>query len=513
MLDPEVSDNELLEAALLASERHPVDAMEQAIVTYAEAHGLRANAWLEPWTLVRDHDFDAVGKHMSHVWRAAGPDEAFVVAAKGAIEGVLAHCATDAESRQRVLEANQRLAAQGLRVLAVAGKRVASLGKGRDEDERDLAVLGLIGFQDPLRPEVPAAVVECQRAGIRIKMITGDHGLTAHAVAEAAGILHEDSAIVTGTELDACSESDRRDRIERSAIFARISPSQKFEIIDALSRSGHIVAMTGDGVNDAAALRRADIGIAMGQRGTDVARATADLVLLDDNFASIVGTVREGRHILHNIQRAFLYLIAFHVPIVVLAVLTPLVGVPLVLLPVHLVWLELIVHPVSALVFQAEPTSPAVMSEPPRSPAAPLLPRPAVIRSAVSGALLGLGSFATYWWQGPLVGESAARALALIALVSGYQLLVFVERLALPHRELAAVPRSLTFWIVWAITALSLVAILAWAPLAALFRVALPTGVDGLIAVVIGMAAVGWRFFLPPRAVRCEPQWLRHHPR
>jgi len=214
-------------------------------------------------------------------------------------------------------------------------------------------------------------VAECQHAGIRITMITGDHALTAHAVAEIAGILHENDLIVTGDELTALSDVERVARIRRAAIFVRISPEQKFLIVDGLKSAGAIVAMTGDGVNDAPALRRADIGIAMGQRGTDVARATADLVLLDDNFASIVATVREGRHIFQNIQRAFLYLIAFHIPIVVLAIAAPSIGMPLVLLPIHLVWLELIVHPVSAIVFQAEPAAADIMSRPPRDPAAP----------------------------------------------------------------------------------------------------------------------------------------------
>jgi Ca2+-transporting ATPase len=491
VLDSTVSAEELLETAVLACESTPVDAMERAIAAYAERYGVSLPSVSERWTLVRDYDFDPVGKHMSHVWRERG-DDAFVIAAKGAIEGVLAHSAVDPRTRERVLDANKELAARGLRVLAVAGRRSADLGSAREDDERDLVVYGLIGFQDPLRPEVQAAVDECQRAGIRVKMITGDHALTAHAVAHSAGILHEDDLIVTGDDLMALSETERERRIARSTIFARISPEQKFLIVDGLKRTGAVVAMTGDGVNDAPALRRADIGIAMGQRGTDVARATADLVLLDDNFASIVATVREGRHILQNIQRAFLYLIAFHVPIVGLAIVTPLVGLPLVLLPIHLVWLELIVHPVSALVFQAEPATGSVMSRPPRDPSAPLLPRAAVVRSSAAGALLAVAAFASYWWGLTDVGESRARALALIVLLSGYQVLLFAERLSLAG-TVSRIPRTAVFWIVWIASAFSLVAML-WVPaLADMFRVMRPTVTRITVAALIGVAAVAWR--------------------
>jgi Ca2+-transporting ATPase len=498
VLDPRLSDREFLEGALLACERHPVDAMERAISTYAGARGVSLQGMGTRWTLVRDYDFDPVGKHMSHVWQSLAGDPTCIIAAKGAVEGVLAHSRTDPIVRRLASEANGQLAARGLRVLAVAGKRMDHAASSRLEDERDLIVYGLLGFQDPLRPEVPGAVRECQQAGIRVKMITGDHALTAHAVAEAAGILHEDDLIVTGEELTALSETERAARIGRTAIFARISPAQKFLIVDSLKRAGAIVAMTGDGVNDAPALRRADIGIAMGRRGTDVARATADLVLLDDNFASIVATVREGRHILRNIQRAFLYLIAFHIPIVSLAVVTPLTGVPLLLLPIHLVWLELIVHPVSALVFQAEPATAAIMTEPPRNPAAPLLPRPAVGRSVASGMLLAVAAFGMYWWQSTAVGELEARALALVVLLAGYQTLLFAERLALPD-WVRRVPRTRVFWSVWTLTALSLILILSVPSLSAMFRVAPPTRRPLGIAVMLGVVSVGWRLLASVR--------------
>jgi len=429
---------------------------------------------------------------MSHVWHSLVEDN-YMVAAKGAVEGILAHSRLDPEGRQAALTANGQLAAQGLRVLALAARRMDRLGEGRDEDERDLTVYGLLGFEDPLRPEVPRAVAECQHAGIRIAMITGDHALTAHAVAEAAGIMHDDDLIVTGDELAALGETERAERIRRTAIFARISPEQKFLIVEGLKSGGAIVAMTGDGVNDAPALRRADIGIAMGRRGTDVARATADLVLLDDNFASIVEAVHQGRHIFQNIQRAFLYLIAFHIPIVALAISAPLIGVPLVLLPIHLVWLELIVHPVSAIVFQAEPPAADIMNRPPRDPAAPLLPRAAVIRSALSGGVLAVASFATYWWQWPLVGEAQARALALIVLLAGYQVLMFAERLALPALAVDPIPRTLVFWIVWCASALSLIVILYVPAAARMFMVEQPPGAHVAAAIVAGVLAVAWR--------------------
>jgi Ca2+-transporting ATPase len=486
------TERELLETAVLACEVPPSDPMEKAIHAFATAEGISPQALIARWTLCRDYDFDPVGKHMSHVWTAAGGPRAMRIAAKGALEGILEHASFTAADRAAIEDAHGRLASQGIRVLAVAGRRASVLGAARQDDERDLTVLGLLGFRDPLRPEVPAAVRECQAAGVRIKVVTGDHALTAHAVTESAGIIHRDDAIVTGEQLAAASEAERRRLIVEANILSRISPAQKHLIVEALRREGEIVAMTGDGINDAPALRRADIGVSMGKRGTDVARAAADLVLLDDDFASIVAAVAAGRKIFLDIQRAFLYLIAFHIPVVGLALLPPALGLPLLLMPVHLVWLELVVHPVSALLFQGDPPPDDLMRRPPRHPRAPMLPGRAVAHSAASGALLTVAVFVIYaatLRRGP----AQARSLALATLILGYQVLALVERAASATRAGALLPRSATSWLVWLAAGLSLPVLMYLPGSAALFDVAPLSPAGWLFAAVTVAAVLGWR--------------------
>jgi P-type Ca2+ transporter type 2C len=490
---------ELLETAVLASELPASDPMEKAIITTAERLGVSVARASSAWRLIRDHDFDPVGKHMSHVWRSVADASAVAIVAKGALEGILEHAkASDAE-RRAIEAAHAQLASQGTRVLTVA-RRLASAADPatRAADERELSVVGFLGFRDPMRPEVPGAVRECQAAGVRIKIVTGDHALTAHAIAESAGIIHRDDAIVTGAQLEHASEPERRRLVLDANILARISPAQKHMIVEILRADGEIVAMTGDGINDAPALRRADIGVSMGQRGTDVARAAADLVLLDDNFASIIAAVAAGRKIFLDIQRAFLYLIAFHIPIVGLALLPPILGLPLLCFPLHLVWLELIVHPVSALLFQGDPPPHDLMQRPPRNPRAPMLPRDAVARSAASGALLTVAVLVMYW-LGIGKGADQARGLALATLILGYQLVVLVERAASSDGSTALLPRSLRFWIVWG-AALASLPILMYTPTAAALMNVGPLSPMGWLAALGAAAvAVGWRFILRAR--------------
>ena len=378
--------------------------------------------------------------------------------------------------------------------MLVVARRVTAepRGSSRADDERDLTVVGLLGFLDPLRPEVPGAVRECQAAGVRIKIVTGDHALTAHAVAESAGIDHREDGIVTGDQLARAPADEQRRLIIGASILARITPAQKHLVVQTLRDDGEIVAMTGDGINDAPALRSADIGISMGLRGTDVARASADLVLLDDNFASIVSAIREGRKIFLDIQRAFLYLLAFHVPIVGLAMLPPLLGMPLLLMPVHLVWLELIVHPVSALLFQGGQPPADLMKRPPRDPRAAMLRGDSVVASAVSGALLTLAVLAVYAWRLRDAGPSA-RAMALATLIIGYQLLALLERAPSIRRLRDLLPDAPRAWLVWTASAVSL-PILMYIPATAALMKVTPLSASGwVMALVAAGAALGWR--------------------
>jgi Ca2+-transporting ATPase len=494
VLGPSVSEAELLEAAALACEPDPQDPMERALLAHAREHGIQVAGLHARWHLVHDYDFDPVGKHMSHVWRRRepGPGLPFRVVAKGAPEGVLEHCRLGPGERERAEAKNAALAEQGMRVLAVAGREAEVLTGDRTRDEGELRLLGLVGFRDPLRPQVPAAIAECGRAGIRVKLVTGDHALTAHAIAEAAGIPHEEGLIVTGEEIEALPPQARVERFRRAAIFARVRPEQKHAIVDALARAGEVVAMTGDGINDAPALRRADIGISLGIRGTAVARAAADLVMLQDDFASLVATVREGRAIYSKIQRAFLYLLAFHLPIVGLALAAPLLGLPLLLQPVHLVWLELIVHPVSALVFESEPPPPDLMDRPPRDPREPLVAGRLAWRSVASGLML---TAAALWAYAAHLAEGVpyARSLGVSVVVAGSLFLVWAERAPEGSWLAAPLPRTPTFWLVWGGVALSLPLFMSWPAAADVFQIQPLSLADWGLVAGLAVLPVAWR--------------------
>jgi Ca2+-transporting ATPase len=366
------------------------------------------------------------------VWRHK-PDEEAQVYVKGAWERIRA--LLDPETPADIIEGFQQmhavLAGQGLRVLAIARRTLQHPSGHRHQDLARLCPLGLIGFIDPVRPEVPAALAECRRAGIRVLLLTGDHPHTAAAIAREAGFGNpgEKPQAITGAQIEGASDQELATLLRTHQVFARVLPAQKYRIVQALKQQGAIVAMTGDGINDAPALKAADVGVAMGKRGTEVARAAATIVLMNDNFATIVAAVREGRRIFENLRRAFGYLIAFHLPIVLTALLVPLLGAPLFLLPIHLVWLELLVHPTSALVFQGDAPDPALMQRPPRRPTEPLMTRLDLLRVLLSGAITTTGVLVIYLLALQQGAEAPrARALAFTYLILGQVLLVLIER-------------------------------------------------------------------------------------
>ena len=414
----------LLQGAMKASMAEGVEPMDRAIQRAATAATLSLPARLQ-----------ALGRrgvregrpYVVHWWRT-GDDPDCSVAVKGAPEAVLALCNGPAGQVQALSRTAQTWAAAGLRVLAVAEGRAPrpSADEALPEGIR-LAPLGLLGFSDPLRAEVPRAIEECRGAGVRVVMITGDSPLTARAIACQAGLVpgSGDVRVLSGSELAGMSELELRQCVRDVHVFARVDPTQKLRIVQALQQRGEIVAMTGDGVNDAPALRAADIGVAMGQRGTDVAREAAALVLLNDNFASLVESVRAGRRIFINLHKALGYLFAVHVPIVGVALIPVILGGPPLLLPLHVVLLELLIDPACSLVFEAEPAPDDCMRVPPRDARETLFSSAAALRALALGAASLAGVVLVQWlcreWD---ASAPALRLASLGAIVAGNLLLL-----------------------------------------------------------------------------------------
>jgi Ca2+-transporting ATPase len=496
----------LVEFAVLASERDPFDPMERAFHALAE-RGLPAARRHGDWRLVHEYALSAELFAMSHVWQAPG-ESGFTVAAKGAPEAVAALCRLDAAARAAMAREVATMAEAGLRVLAVA--RAAHAGGAFPAAQHDFQfeLLGLVGLADPLRPGVAAAIAECRGAGMRVVMITGDHPATARAIAGQAGLL-PGGTLMTGEELARLDDAALAARIGEVAAFARTTPAQKLRIVEALKARGEIVAMTGDGVNDAPSLKAAHIGIAMGKRGTDVAREAASLVLLDDDFASIVAAARLGRRIFDNIGKAAAYVMAIHVPIAGLALFPLLLGWPIVLMPVHIVFLELVIDPVCSIVFEAEPAEPDIMRRPPRDPRRRFFGGARLGLSLLQGAsvlavLLAVLAIAARLLEDP----DEMRALVFVTLVVANLTLILANRswrvsiLATLRR-----PNPALWWAVG--TTLGVLAlVLALAPLRALFHFAALHPDDLAICLAAGVASVLWFEILKrwrrPRAAPAE---------
>lgn len=478
--------HELLEYAVLASETDPHDPMEQAFHRFAGA-SLANTEHLHPtWSLAREYELSPELLAMSHLWKA-DPGNQDIVATKGAPEAIADLCHLTAADCDRVTRQAEIMADRGLRVLGVAKARHrVQDGFPEIQHDFDFAFIGLIGLADPLRPEVPAAVAECLRAGIRVVMITGDHPRTARAIAAGAGI--DSSTVMTGAELESMDAAMLAAHIASVQVFARVTPQQKLAIVTALKANGDVVAMTGDGVNDAPALKAAHIGIAMGKHGTDVAREAASLVLLEDDFGAIVAAIRLGRRIFANLRQAMVYTLAVHIPVIGLSVLPVIFGAPLILAPMHITFLELIIDPACSIVFEAEPGRPGLMQRPPRSVSERLLSMRQLALALVQGCSVTLTAAIFYFWAlSNGVAADGARALAFIVLVVANAMLILPSRSPAPgwRQMLSGLPPVVPW--VMAGTLLALLLIVCVPAFAAAFAFQTPTIGQGLAALATGV--------------------------
>jgi Ca2+-transporting ATPase len=474
----------LVEFAVLASPRESLDPMEQAFRELAHSY-LADTEHLHPrWQAVREYPLSPELLAVTHVWQAPG-STSLVVAVKGAPEAVFDLCHLSPADGDRWRARVRALATRGLRVLGVARSTNLDHAPNHPHDI-PFEMVGIVGLEDPLRPEIAQSVALCRRAGIRVLMITGDHVDTARAIGKAAGL--DTRGIISGPELERMNDAELADRIGTTDLVARAVPAHKLRIVRALSERRLVVGMTGDGVNDAPALKAADVGIAMGARGTDVAREAASLVLENDDFASIVAGIRTGRRIYDNLRKAFKYIVAVHVPIAGLSLLPAILGWPLIITPVHVVFLELIIDPSCSIVFEREPEDADLMDRPPRTRDSELLDRTGIFRAFISGAATLAGIMWTLWvLSSPGQSVAAARTLAFIGLVVGNLSLLLTSRSERDPFWRTLGRRNLALPLLVAIVLVSTTFILGTPPLREFFSFRVPP--LGSILWMIGAAA------------------------
>lgn len=480
---------EVVKLGMLASAEMPFDPMERAFHNLFKERVLGREELISPdWKLVSTYGLRPDLLAVSNVWQSAAAAGNRLVAAKGSPEAIAALCHLSADRVALVKVSVDAMAAEGLRVLGVARALHAGDQLPDKQTGFDFEFMGFVGLADPLRPGVPDAVSDCRAAGIRVVMITGDYPATASAIAREAGLDFDN--VVTGEKLKTMDEAALSARVSTATVFARIMPEQKLAIVRALKANGGIVAMTGDGVNDAPSLKAANIGIAMGGRGTDVAREASSIVLLDDDFGSIVKAIRLGRRIYDNLRKAMGFILAVHVPIAGLALLPLLFGLPILFGPIHIAFLEMVIDPVCSLVFEAEGEEADIMKRAPRDPEAALFSPPLIAWSLVQGLLaftLVAGIFLLgVRWEMP---EDEIRALTFFSLVLTILGLIFVNRTFSESWLIALLRPNRSLAIVVVLVAAALGGTLLWPLASGLFRFG-PLHLDDLAVTLASGIAV-----------------------
>jgi Ca2+-transporting ATPase len=484
--------HEIIEYGILSSQVNPFDPMERAIITTGERYLIKTEHIHTDWVMEKEYPLSKDLLAMSRVFTDSGSKEK-VIAAKGAPEAIFDLCHLDSKQAKGYEKAVEEMAGSGLRVLGVAKAKLTPGNLPDVQHDFEFEFVGLIGLSDPIRENVPAAVKECYKAGIRVIMITGDYPVTAANIAKEIGLENPENYI-TGPQLEAMTEHELSERIKNVNVFARVVPEQKLKIVNALKHNGEIVAMTGDGVNDAPALKASNIGIAMGEKGTDVAREASSLVLMDDNFASIVGAVKMGRRIFDNLQKALGYIFAIHVPIAGLSLIPVLFAdLPLILWPVHIVFLELIIDPACSIIFEAEKAEKNVMSRPPKDINEPFFGIKKILLSCTQGLGILVICFVVYFIGFKMgYSEKAVRTLTFITLIASNIGVILSNRSWTSNIfKILLAPNKAVKWVVGG-AAFFLVLILNIPFLLDLFLFEKIGYIEQIVCVLVGFTSIVW---------------------
>ncbi len=484
--------HEIIEYGILSSQANPYDPMEKAIINTGDQFLQNSEHIHADWVMEKEYPLSRDLLAMSRVFSNTGTGEQ-VIAVKGAPEAIFDLCHLKGETISGYEKAVSEMASDGLRVLGVARANLKTGNLPTHQHDFDFEFSGLIGLSDPIRKNVPDAVKECYKASIRVIMITGDYPVTATNIGKEIGIKNPELCI-TGSELKDMTEDELCERIKEVNIFARVIPEQKLKIVNALKKNGEIVAMTGDGINDAPALKASNIGIAMGEKGTDVAREASSLVLMDDNFASIVGAVKMGRKIFDNLQKALGYIFAIHVPIAGLSLIPVLFAdLPLILWPVHIVFLELIIDPACSLIFEAEKEEINVMSRPPKDINEPFFGAKKILLSCSQGIGILVICLLVYF-VGLKAGytEKSVRTLTFVTLiVSNIAVIISNRSWTSGFFKILTTPNKAVTWIVSG-AILFLILILNIPFLLDLFQFEKIGYIELIVCTVAGFSSIIW---------------------
>lgn len=484
--------HDIIEYGILSSQTNPFDPMEKAINKLGFDFLTNTEHIHVNWVMIKEYPLSREQLAMSRAFKNRENDN-LIIAAKGAPEAIFDLCHLSEEEIADYASATQQMASAGLRILGVAKSHISVDELPSGQHDFDFEFVGLIGLSDPIRLQVPESIRECYMAGIRVIMITGDYPITAQNIAREIGLTHSENCI-TGKELAIMSEQELQERIKTTNVFARIIPEQKLKIVNALKKNGEIVAMTGDGVNDAPALKAANIGIAMGEKGTDVAREASSLVLMDDNFGSIVSAVKMGRRIFDNLQKALGYIFAIHVPIAGLSLIPVLFAdFPLILWPIHVVFMELIIDPACSIIFEAENAEKGVMNRPPRGVDEPFFGVKKVFLGCFQGIWILLATLAVYFITLDMgYPTTEVRAMTFITLITANIFTIITNRswsesivtiLRTPNPTVKWVAGGAVVFMTLALTVPFLQRLFQFSPV---------SFIEVLISIAIGMATITW---------------------